>query len=357
MINNRLRTIVWALASLLLVSAFLACTPEHPQSTFDSHGPVAEAQMGLFNLLTWIVSVVFVLVTGGLLYTVFKFRARPGAPPPQDIHGNTKLEIAWTVIPVILLAAVAVPTVQNQFYIAAPPEGEDKLVVNVVAHQWWWEFDYPDLGLSTANEFHVPVGTNIEFNMTSEDVLHSFWVPKLAGKMDIIPGKNTTMWFKADTTDADPSTPEKDSFYGQCAEFCGVAHSWMRFRVHVDEQDEFDAWVEHEKSNAKDPETDLEKEGYQLFLTKGCVACHAIQGRPDAVALRGPNLTHFGNRSTLAAGIKENNNENLKVWLKNPDDLKGGTIMANEAAVYINPDLALSNSDLDALVAYLRGLK
>ncbi len=357
MINNRLRIIKLMVFVGLFVAVMSGCTPEHPQSTFDSHGPVAEAQMGLFNLLTWIVSVVFILMTVGLLYTIFKFRARPDSKPPTQTHGNTKLEIAWTIIPIILLAAVAIPTVQTQFYIAAPPEGEDKLVVNVIAHQWWWEFDYPDLGVSTANEFHVPVGTNIEFNLESVDVLHSFWVPKLAGKMDIIPGKTTSMWFKADTVDADPSTPEKDSFYGQCAEFCGVAHSWMRFRVWVDEQDEFDAWVEHEKSLAQDPDTDLAEAGYKLFLTKGCVACHSINGRPDAVAVRGPNLTHFGSRGTLAAGIKPNDDMNLRAWLKDPNSLKTGTIMANEAAVYINPDLALTDSDLDGLVAYLRGLK
>ena len=166
------------------------------------------------------------------------------------------------------------------------PSRTYKLEVKEVAHQWWWEFEYPSLGIATSNEFHVPQGKNIEFILTSDDVLHSFWVPKLAGKIDIIPGKTTKMWFRADTLDSNPDTAARDSFYGQCAEFCGVAHSWMRFRVFVDTQDEFEAWVEEQRAEAITPTGTLEREGADLFLSKGCVACHTVNGLPGAVGVR-----------------------------------------------------------------------
>ena len=186
--HKHLKRVLPQIILLLVFLAIASCTPEHPQSTFDSHGPVAARQMELFYVIFWVALVIFVLVGGVLIYTVIRFRRRPGQPDPKPVHGNTKLEIAWTIAPAIVLAIIAVPTVINQFYISAPPSDEEKLEVKVIAHQWWWEFEYPSLGIATSNEFHVPQGKNIEFTLTSDDVLHSFWVPKLAGKIDIIPG-------------------------------------------------------------------------------------------------------------------------------------------------------------------------
>jgi len=356
-IHKNLKRVLPHIVLLLVFLAIASCTPEHPQSTFDSHGPVAARQMELFYVIFWAALMVFVAVAGVLIYTVIRFRRRPGQPDPKAVHGNTKLEIAWTVAPAIVLAIIAVPTVINQFYISAPPSDEDKLDVNVTAHQWWWEFEYPSLGVVTSNEIHVPQGKNVEFTLTSDDVLHSFWVPKLAGKIDIIPGKTTKMWFRADTLDSNPGTPGQDAFYGQCAEFCGVAHSWMRFRVFVDTQDEFDSWVTGQRAEATIPIGTLEKEGAKLFLSKGCVACHTVNGLPGAVGVRGPDLTHFGSRSTIAAGVQPMSTENLRTWLKNPDDIKPGNIMALEAPVYVNPDLALKDSEITSLVSYLESLK
>ena len=349
---------IFRLLSLALFLVLVAsCTPDHPQSTFDTHGPVAKIQITLFYWIFWAALIVFVAVGGGMLYTIIRFRRKPGQPEPHQTHGNTKLEIAWTIVPSIVLLVVAVPTVITQFYISTPPSGEDKLDVNVIAHQWWWEIEYPEQGVVTSNEIHIPLGENVEFFLTSTDVLHSFWVPKLAGKMDIIPGKTTTMWFKAESLDSNTNTPERDPFFGQCAEFCGISHSWMRFRVFVDTPEEFQAWVDAQLAQAQTPDTAEAQEGAQLFLSKGCVACHTVDGLLGAVGVRGPNLTHFGSRSTLAAGVKELNDENLRTWLKDPDDIKEGTIMAREAPVYTTPSMAMSDDDIDALVAYLNSLQ
>ena len=328
--------VLLALFGLLMVTG---CYPDHPQSTFDPHGPVAQWQMDLFLLLFWLCLVIFVVVGGWALYTVIRYRRRPGDGIPEQVHGNTRLEIGWTIAPVILLAVIAVPTVVAQFYVSNAPE--DALEINVTAHQWWWAIEYPDSGVITANELHVPVGKAIKINLTSKDVLHSFWVPKLAGKIDAFPGKTNDLWFKAD---------DVGEYYGQCAEFCGESHVWMRFRVFADTQDDFEAW----KSAQLEPGT---AEGSEVFISNGCIACHTVSGVPGAVGIRGPDLTHFASRSAMAAGILDRNEENLKRWLSDPEEVKPGNIMAREAPVYTNPDLALSASDIDALVAYLQSLE
>ena len=208
-----------------------------------------------------------IVVGGGLLYTVFRFRRKDDRMPEQT-HGNMRLEVAWTIAPAIVLAVVAVPTVAAQFYVSNTPSG-DKLEINITAHQWWWEIEYPDSGVKTSNEFHVPEDTVVEVNLTSSDVLHSFWIPKLAGKLDIIPGKNLTMWFQGDNP---------GEYFGQCAEFCGESHAWMRFRVIVDTQEEYDAWTQAQLADAATPGEDyddiLPKAGLDVFRTSGCILCH-----------------------------------------------------------------------------------
>ena len=354
--------------SVVLLAGCQFTSPGHPQSTFDPHGPVAERQMELFWIIFWAAMFVMIVVGGGLLYTVFRFRRKPGDDSiPEQTHGNTKLEIAWTIAPAIVLAIVAVPTVATQFYVSNTPDG-DVLQVNVTAHQWWWEIEYPDSGVKTANEFHVPMGRPIEVNMTSSDVLHSFWIPKLAGKLDVIPGKNLTMWFQGDTP---------GEYYGQCAEFCGEAHAWMRFRVTVDTQEDYEAWTQAQLADAVMPGDDyddiLPKAGLNVFRTSGCILCHSISGvveLPDRDELnkayetregfrisKGPNLTHLASRNTMAAGIRELNAENLREWLEDPDKVKPGNYMARDAQVYYDPDQALTDTEITELVAYLLSLK
>ena len=352
-----------AAAILLLMS----CTPSHPQSTFDAAGPVAEKQRTLFYIIFWAALFVFIPVVGTLVYAVFRFRRKPGDDQiPAQTHGNTPLEIAWTIAPVFVLAVIAVPTIIYIFDIARTPSG-DVLEINVTGHQWWWEFEYPDQQLITANELHVPVNTDVKLNLRSDDVIHSFWIPKLAGKVDVIPRNINKMKFKADYV---------GTFFGQCAEFCGEAHAYMRFRVIVQSEFEFGKWVDkyHEIAARPPPTGNTEEaKGFTLYASRGCLLCHKADG-PAPIAVRqslqksfergelrfpAPNLTNFGTRTTLAAGILENDPEgnNVKRWLRDPEKVKKGNHMVNLANVYVDPDANLGDEEISALAAYLLSLK
>ena len=207
------------------------------------------------------------------------------------------------------------------FELHTPPD-KDRLDITVVGHQWFWEFEYPDLGIKTSNELHIPTGKVVNLTLKSDDVLHSFWVPKLAGKQDIIPGRENQMWLIAD---------EPGVYFGQCAEFCGVAHAQMRFRVIAESPVEFDKWAKDFLRPSLVPKG-MAKEGAKLFNEKGCIACHTIQDNPIARGNIGPSLTHFGLRNTIAAGILEKDEfgENLTKWLTNPEEVKPGNIMARD---------------------------
>ena len=350
--------IPWRL--LLLASLFLAavlltgCFPSHSQSTFDPAGPVAGRQLDLFKLIFWTAAVVFVVVEGVLVLALFRYRRKPGQPLPKQTHGSTPLEIGWTILPVVILAVIAVPTVTTIFAQADPPPGE-RVEVKVVGHQWWWEFDYTQYGITTANELHVPVGKPVAIELQSDDVIHSFWIPKLAGKTDVIPTRTNRMWFQAD---------KPGEYYGQCAELCGLAHAQMRFRVIAESQSDFDLWVAGQKTPAAVPMS-------SVFGIKGCTVCHTATGQdaPAAQATRmasflkgnpqfpAPNLTHFATRSTFAAGLLDRTDENLRKWLKDPETVKPGNRMQELAGAYHNPSMALSDADINALVAYLNSLK
>ena len=391
--RHLLRPMVLALA-VFAILLLAACTPSHPQSTFDVAGPVAEKQRTLFYIIFWAAVFVFILVEGILLYAIIRFRRRPGQQEmPAQTHGNTPLEIAWTIAPAILLAVVAVPTIYYIFDIAKTPV--DALEVNVTGHQWWWEFEYSGATLAknvnketldrildsegkpkpvvTANELYVPADVAVKLNLTSDDVIHSFWIPKLAGKQDVIPNNVNPMHFTARSSDID-NLPAV--FFGQCAEFCGEAHANMRFRVIVDTAEGFDSWVAkyHEIAARPFPAGDTEEgKGALLFQSRGCLLCHKADG-PASLAQRqqlkqnferglqffpAPNLTNFGTRTTMAAGIMENDQEgkNLRRWLRDPDDVKPGNHMAALANVYVDPDSTLSEEDISALAAYLLSLR
>ena len=355
---------VATLVGIAFVLLLASCTPSHNQSTFDPAGPVADKQLDLFLIIFWAAVFVFVAVEGVLVYAVFRYRRKKGDKEiPAQVHGNMRLEVSWTIAPAIVLAVIAVPTIIYIFDIAETP-GEGALEVTVTGHQWWWEFDYPEQELITANDMHIPVNTQIKVNLRSDDVIHSFWIPKLAGKVDVIPGNNNDMQFTATRT---------GTFYGQCAEFCGVAHAFMGSRVIVQEQEDFDAWVAKYKDiAAHPPPTDGdEASGFQLFASRGCLLCHKANG-PASEGIRqslkrafengelrfpAPNLTNFGSRTTIAAGTLDLTEENLKTWLRNPDDVKEGNRMAELANVYIDSDAALSEDDVKDLAAYLLSLK
>src|SRR5690242_1657968 len=238
-----LRRSAFALPFLILVAS--ACSPEHyPQTALRPLSDYAKIGDDIqTTTFKWALAV-FVLVEGALIYAIFRFRGKPDDPEPRQVHGNTTIEIIWTVIPALILAAIAVPTVRGIFETNATPTG-DVLKVEVVGHQWWWEFRYPELNLTTANEVHIPVGQTVSFHMSTADVVHSFWPPRFAGKRDVFPNRETRMWFKAE---------QAGEYPGQCAEFCGIEHGRMAFRVRAQTPEEFQAWVSHMQTLGPKPQ-------------------------------------------------------------------------------------------------------
>jgi cytochrome c oxidase subunit 2 len=319
-----------------------ACVPSEPQNWFVVSGDNAAVLKDLTTMILYMAAVVFVLVEGALLYAILRFRRRPanGEALPPQIHGNSRLEIAWTIAPALILIFVAVPTIQTLFHLATPPADRgDPLRVKVIGHQWWWEFQYPDLGVTTANELHIPVGRTVIAELETADVIHSFWVPRLAGKTDLVPNHPNRMWFNGN---------EPGIYYGQCAEFCGTQHAQMRFRVIVQTASDFQAWVDQQKKPPAAPASDLARQGEELFMGKAaCFSCHTVDGT-KAQGKVGPNLTHIGGRLTLAAGVLDNTPENLTAWIKGPQTIKPGSKMVVPA---------LTDDEVKALVAYLEGLK
>ena len=316
---------------------------------------------------------VFILVEGALLYSIFRFRGRPDDPEPTQIHGNTTIEIIWTLVPALILAAIAVPTVKGIFETSRTPP--DALTIEVIGHQWWWEFRYPDAGVTTANEMYIPQGRTVEVVNTSADVVHSFWPPRFAGKRDVFPGRETRLWWKADSTGLFP---------GQCAEYCGIQHARMAFHIRSVTPAEFDAWIAHMQSlgpkapaaPAAAPAGDSLKtasagakvqgprkdstaapaapqgpeyaQGEKLFMTKGCMGCHSLQAVKAPKGLIGPNLATVGSRSYIAAGWLKNTDENLERWIREPQSVKKGVLM---------PNLGVTVEESRALRAYLRAHK
>jgi cytochrome c oxidase subunit 2 len=291
----------------------------------------------VYLITTIICAVIFVVVAGVLVYALAKFKEKEGDTHiPKQVRGNHTLEILWTLIPVVLLIFIFVPTVENVFKHSEVPE--NALEIEVIGHQWWWEFKYPSLGVTTANELHLPENTPILFKLTSADVIHSFWIPRMGGKIDTLPGQINTMTFTTPVAEKDGG----DYYQGQCVELCGLSHALMRFQAVVHKQAEFDRWVE---SHNKAPivVSDKEKQGQELMATKICITCHTIEGT-SAVGQIGPNLTNFGSRQTVAAGIMPNTPESLRKWLKDPPAVKPGSLM---------PNLSLTDEEIDALSAYL----
>lgn len=312
-----------------------------PHSLFDPRGPVSRMQDGLLLTSLWFAAGIGAVVSVLLLFVVLKFRAKPGGEQkvPEQIHGNTKLEIAWTLIPILILVIMAVPSVRTAFGTSEAMTATS-MTVKATGNQWWFAFEYPDYGnFAVGNELVIPVDTAVKMELRSNDVIHSFWIPKLAGKTDMIPNRVNTMWIQSDETGV---------FYGQCAEFCGTQHAKMRFRVKVLGKDEFAAWTKARQSPAGEPTEALAKQGKELLLKQDCIGCHAIAGTA-AQGKVGPNLSNVGERSTLAAGIMENTPENMKAWIQDPHQFKTNVKMP------AHPQL--KDDELNAIVAYLQGLK
>jgi cytochrome c oxidase subunit 2 len=397
---------------------------EGPQSTFQTEGPVAKSQLQVFYTTLWVTGIIFVLVAGVLAYATLKFRARnvadEHAEPPAQSHGNPLIELSLIAASVFALVIIAVPTLHAIWYTYDVPEAEkvNAYEVNATGLQWWFRFEYPKEAvdgagnLIAANELVIPANRPVRINLRSTDVIHSFWVPKLAGKVDMIPNRGNHIWLQADAP---------GYFWGQCAEFCGEDHAVMRFRVIALNEKDFADWLARQKQPARtadsrvltsveqlhiepavfhfqrnspgwsdqfdtdpfkhwqekqSPERDedpaLIARGRKLFQEKTCVTCHAIRGHEGA-GVTAPDLTHVGARTTIAGGLLENNATNLRRWITDPNGVKphnkmyvgvpmGGAVMPgymkrDASSGTFMPNIELADSEATALVAYLQSLK
>lgn len=330
--RTRWARLVLVLISVSLLVLLLTACEEAPQSSLQPAGEQAEKIDTLFDVSFWIAAAFFVFVQVMLVVALFRFRHRPGQEEPRQVHGNTRLEVAWTIVPALILAALAVPTVGTIFDLAEEPA--NAMEIRVVGHQWWWEVHYPEEGVVTANEIHIPTGRPVRLTLESADIIHSFWVPRLAGKQDLVPGRVNHLTIQAD---------EPGTYLGQCAEYCGLSHANMRFRVEAQSESDFNRWVSQQTQPARQPTGGLAARGAQIFQTGQCIACHTVSGT-QAQGKVGPDLTHFASRETFAGAIFETNEENLAAWLRNPPGVKPGALM---------PNLNLTDEQIEALVAYL----
>ncbi len=416
--QNSLRIVskFFALFTLALPLLFTGCAWTGRTSTLDPKGPIAQIQFDLFMITVYVCVFLFVVVGGAFLYVVWKYRERPGQPEtpiPQNSHGNPLIEIGLIASSVFMLVIIAVPTVQaiwithdmpdrpdshlGAYYggeFLSPGEEEEVLTIRAEGYQWWWAFEYPQLGLTTGNEFVIPAGKVVRLELRSKDVIHSFWLPKIAGKVDLIPGRNNWMWIQAGNSYnewlLDQGLPPMqeghraeyenyleaevyDMYYGQCAEFCGDSHAYMLFRTKVVSPEEFEAWVAEQKQPAPAPDGggdwgawfaralgdpsslagDPIQEGAYLYHTKGtCIQCHKVEGSPSSNGVLGPDLTKVGSRTSLAAGWMDHMSadgginagkqyENLVDWIYASQDIKPGNLMYygdNALQHIINPE-------------------
>lgn len=413
--SRRLTTALAVACLPFLTSGWLS----GPQSTFETEGPVARAQLGVFYVTLWVTMGIFVIVASVLAYATFKFKARKedaNKPIPPQGHGNPFVELGLIALSIGALVIIAVPTLRAIWYSYDVPESERANAYEVNAHglQWWFKFEYPaeqitGVGpLVTANELVIPAGRPVRINLRTADVIHSFWVPKLGGKVDMMPNRGNHMWLQAD---------EPGYFWGQCAEFCGESHAVMRFRVIALAPAEFSAWLAKQKDPARtvtvtpdqpklaaagyiplvnpkpnapgytaefdadpmggwvrmqkvdtDEDAALAIKGRALFKENACITCHSVRGH-DGIGVNGPDLTHFGARTTVAAGLLENSKVNLHRWITHPDNVKPGNKMymgVNGMAGYMTADdkgamtvehIKVTDDEARAIVEYLHSLK
>ncbi len=330
--------------SLLGAAAHLGMA-EGPQSIPSTFAPASTPAHEIYGLSLFVILItgsIFVSVAGLLTYVIIKYRFREsdGQHEPAQVYGSVQVELAWTVIPILIVVVLFLTTARIIFAVQDAPKPKSALDVTVIGHQFWWEFRYPKLGIVTANELHIPVSTSQRpeptyMRLLSSDVDHSFWVPQLAGKTDLIPNHPNDLWM-------DPRQP--GLYLGQCAQFCGVEHAKMLLRVYVDTPEQFAAWVkDQQQPGAQDEKVAA---GRHVFETEACMNCHTVSGT-EAKGTFGPDLTHLMSRATIAAGAATNTPENLRAWIKDPDDFKPGALM---------PAMQLSDEQIDQLVAYLSTL-
>ena len=388
---NRPRRLAAVGVSVVLALALAACTQEYPNTTFSPNSEFGRAIDELWDSLLFWGTIVFILVETILLFILFRFRHRPGAPEPRQVHGNTALEITWTMIPAVILILIAVPTVRTIFATQAEAAG-DALQVEVIGHQWWWEFRYPEYEIATANELYLPAGRTVNFSLRTADVIHSFWIPQMGGKRDLITNQTNFLWFTPD------STTTGDAWNGFCAEYCGTSHANMKFRAFTVRPEEFERWVALQRSEALGAAADAAlpaeyfafprdsapehvipdgrvprdlaltgepvgdaTRGRELYSRSACIGCHRIRGNPTSVGILGPELTHVGSRITIGAGMYPNDARHLALWVKNAQKMKPGNLMppfgAGERDARTGAAGTMTDQQIADIVAYLLSLK
>jgi cytochrome c oxidase subunit 2 len=335
--------------SALQVFSFFFCymaaaaAPENSTNVFTPASTPAKMIFGLSVFVLVLTGIIFVVVGTLLAYSVVKFRgkASDAGREPAQVYGSTQIELAWTVIPVLIVAVLFLATARVIHAIQDAPKPNTALDVTVIGHQYWWEFRYPKLGIVTANELHIPASdpahpTPTFLKLLSADTDHSFWVPELGGKTDLIPNHPNEMWM-------DP--PRPGIYLGQCAQYCGTQHAKMLLRVSVDPPADFAAWVRSQQQAAVQDEKAIA--GKRVFETTACINCHAVSGTA-ANGRFGPDLAHLMSRTTIASGAAGNTSANLRLWIQSPEAIKPGSLM---------PAMQLSDADLDAVVAYMETLR
>jgi cytochrome c oxidase subunit 2 len=338
---------VFLLATFVLVPLALSAANNSDASLttsiFAPESTPAHSIMRLSLFVLAITGTIFVVVFSLIIYAVVRFRRRSedDGKEPAQVYGSNPVEMAWTVVPIIIVVVLTLTTARIIHEIQDAPKPSDAVDVQVIGHQFWWEIRYPKYGIVTANEMHVPVSlkehpTPTFLDLRSADVVHSFWVPRLAGKTELVPNKVNTMWIDPDRTGL---------FLGQCAKYCGTQHSWMLLRVYVDTPEEFARWLQEQKTSAaSDPAVAA---GRRIFEQTACINCHAVNGTVGTGRF-GPDLTHLMSRDTLGSGVVTNTPENLRAWIKAPGQFKPGVLM---------PAMNLNDPEIDQLVAYLVTLK
>lgn len=330
---------------LALAAAMAGCAPRYPMDTLSNGSDYARKIHALYVFVNWIDLGILAIVIATMFMAIFWFSTRGGEPGESStVTSDLRLEVAWTAIPALILVAITVPTVRTIWLTQPDKWPPGTLTIKVVAHQWWWEFQYPQYGINTADEVHLEAGREVHFELRSGDVIHSFWIPAMGGKRDVVPGQ---------VNEITMVPHETGEFYGQCVEFCGDSHANMRLRAFVDTKQGFAKWVKQQQAPPVSPSAGAAAAGAQIFANAPCAICHTVRGisgfsKQYTGGFKGPDLTHFGSRTTLAGGILTNTPQHLAMWIRNPDQVKPGATM---------PTLGIQGKDLNDLVAYLESLK
>ncbi len=344
--TSRALTLLTVAAVWIIIGGHIEPVFGNPSGITNIFKPLSEPAQEIKEVSLLVIAIcttIFLIVTGLLVFTVIRFRHRAGddASEPPQIYGSNQIELAWTVLPLLIVFVLILVTSRTIADIQNRKAGPGAVHATVIGHQWWWEIRYPELGIVTANELHVPASSVSSqqptfLKLESADVAHSFWVPQLAGKTDVIPNRENQMWIE-------PTQP--GTYLGNCAEYCGMQHARMLIRVIVHPPGEFEHWVTQQQQAAAE-ETSAQA-GRQIFFSNTCVNCHAIHGT-SAHGAFGPDLTHLMSRGTLASGTVPNNPVTLRAWVRDPQTLKAGCLM---------PNMQLTDNEVNQMVAYLQTLK